>query len=606
MIDSVPLLRSVLRAACVAALGLGTVTAPLQANDAQDPGDPALEARITKLIEQLGDNRYTIRERAQAELNKLGFAAFEALDDAQDHADIEIALRAQYLVRSMRIDWARDDDPPAVKTILRGYEKLGVELRRKRMTALAQLESGQGTGALCRLARFEHTQLLSKQAALLVMGQPESREAAIRSGRQQTILRAIGRSKRAAAEWLKIYARSLVDPQPDVAAWDRTVKAEQQLLDEFPEQSDRKILQDLLRRQVDMLKGLGRDDEAVDVIRRLFSQIDGNSEELLETVDWLAEQQAWAMIEELARQFSDRYQKDALLLYRLAQAHSEQGRDEVADQLAKRALEIDRAKADKHLLAAFLLQRRGLFRWAEQEYRYAITLGPAASPQFLNAHYLLSEMLHDIADDLAAAKVMENVVKTLGKDPSDPRIRPRRNRREPAAITARMHYFYARHSASVSNREQQIEHLEKAVESDPRDADVLIAMYRMRDQGESWKERTKELIAAAVETLRQQIKDAPDHPTPYNQLAWLIANTEGDFNEALRCSQKSLELAPHAAGYLDTLAHCYYAQGDLKNAVKTQARAVREDPYSGQINRAYELFKKKLSESPLQAKDPDG
>ncbi len=56
----------------------------------------------------------------------------------------------------------------------------------------------------------------------------------------------------------------------------------------------------------------------------------------------------------------------------------------------------------------------------------------------------------------------------------------------------------------------------------------------------------------------------------HNQLAWLVSNTEGDYDEALRGSQRSLELRPDTAGYLDTLGRCFYAKGDYKNAVLNQ------------------------------------
>ena len=107
----------------------------------------------------------------------------------------------------------------------------------------------------------------------------------------------------------------------------------------------------------------------------------------------------------------------------------------------------------------------------------------------------------------------------------------------------------------------------------------------------------------AVDEFRKQIKDAPDYPTGYNQLAWLVSNTDGDYDEALRCSLKSLELLPNTAGYLDTLGRCYYVKGDLDNAVKTQAQAVRLEPYSGQIKRQLDFFKAAAADSQQETVD---
>jgi tetratricopeptide (TPR) repeat protein len=71
-----------------------------------------------------------------------------------------------------------------------------------------------------------------------------------------------------------------------------------------------------------------------------------------------------------------------------------------------------------------------------------------------------------------------------------------------------------------------------------------------------------------------------------------VGNTTGDYDEAVRLSQRSLEIRPDYPGYLDTLGRCYYAKGDFENAIKHQSQAVKLDPHSGQIRRQLEFFKK--------------
>ena len=80
----------------------------------------------------------------------------------------------------------------------------------------------------------------------------------------------------------------------------------------------------------------------------------------------------------------------------------------------------------------------------------------------------------------------------------------------------------------------------------------------------------------------------------YNQYAWLVGNTTGDYETALRYSHRSLELRPGTAGYLDTLGRCYYAKQDYVNAEKYQLQAVRRDPHSGAVQRQLELFQRTL------------
>ena len=117
--------------------------------------DPAKVKQIAKLIRQLGDNDYYVRQRAQDELARMGFDAFDALSAATGDEDLEIASRAKYLLRLMRVEWTTENDPPEVKRCLHGYESEDERSRESKMQALASLPHGQGTAALCRLVRFE-------------------------------------------------------------------------------------------------------------------------------------------------------------------------------------------------------------------------------------------------------------------------------------------------------------------------------------------------------------------------------------------------------------------------------------------------------------------
>ena len=109
-------------------------------------------------------------------------------------------------------------------------------------------------------------------------------------------------------------------------------------------------------------------------------------------------------------------------------------------------------------------------------------------------------------------------------------------------------------------------------------------------------ERIKRLIKRAADDMRKKIKRSPRDATNYNQLAWLIGNTEGDMNEAIKLSKKSLELSPDTGGYYDTLGRAYYGKGDYENAVENQLKAVELDPHSGQIQRQLKLFQDALKE----------
>ncbi len=137
-------------------------------------------------------------------------------------------------------------------------------------------------------------------------------------------------------------------------------------------------------------------------------------------------------------------------------------------------------------------------------------------------------------------------------------------------------------------------------------------MFRVADADEAWKQETRTRIEATTQRFRDQIKELqvevrPDFREPQdltayslaianNQLAWLIGNTVGDPDEAIRCSRTSLALRPNDSGYLDTLGRCYYAKGDYASAIKYQKQALADEPHSPAMLKQLALFHKALEE----------
>ncbi len=768
---------------------LSCTTAGLSADD--EPA--AMNAKIDQLIVQLGDADYHVRQQAQNELAKLGFKAFDALTAVQTHEDLEVATRVKYLLRLMRVQWTVDSDPPEVKTCMKGYELLDTNGRVERMQRLAILPDKMGIAALCRLVRFERSPILSKFAAVQILGE-QSLDGPPQADLAEVLKKNLANSSRPGAGWLYTSLQFRDDPEKALVEWGKLVEEEQATLRRSPEQSRREVVVALIRYQINWLSKLGHKEQSLASMRKLIDLEKGDPKSLAELVRWLTEEKAWTLISEVAARFASRFARDSNLLYALAQAYKEQGKGDLADEAARRAVKLHAGTGAEqlraHLMSAYKLRQRGLFKWAEQEYRHVITTGAAGHDYTATAHYGLSEMLHDEGKDLQAAQTLDAMVnnieknkivkpkfanrtlaevrarmefffachwhekgdavkqkehldKALQADPEslpelvkwlaeekvwaliselaarftnrfaqDPDllyalaqackeqgkgdsadeaaqralklhpgagaeqlrahlmtaynlrqrglfkwaeqeyrqviatgaagndytvtahyglsemfhdqgkdlqaaqaletmvnnieknkiVKPEFANRPLAEIRARMEFFFACHWREKGDAAKQKEYLEKALAVDPGDIDVLIACYRLPNPTPEFRKKIVDQIKKTAASERAEIVITPDESAPYNQYAWLIANTEGDIDRAIAYSKKSIELKPDYGGYYDTLAHCYFAKGDFAAAVENQTKAATMEPHSGQIRKPLELFRKKLEEKEAAAK----
>lgn len=572
------------------------------AAEASAPNDD-LDQRIARLIEELGDNQFAVRQRAQRELTRLGHAAFDALTAAENSDDVEIATQARYLVRLIRIDWIQDGDSAQVRQLLSNYDARNELDRLAQMKDLAALSGDAGIGPLCRLARFEASPKLSKQAAAYILKEELPADADW-PRRSKIILQNVDRSKRPAAEWLRTYVQAHDNAEAGLAAWQQLADAERKTLEEHPQQTENQLVQELLRQQVDLLDRLKRRDEELAVIRKIVDLERGDPQTLTELVEWLAKREAWSVIDEVANRFSASFNADAGLLYTLAQARKAQGNEALAEETAQRALSLNADKVREHIKLAFELQTRGLIVWADREYRFVISLGlgPGFAEEGLLARLQLSENLHDRQEDKEAGEVLQETVKAMDSDNNVLKFVARR--RNPDSVRARMYFFLAEAFRREKDNDKAIDDLEKALARDSSDADVLIALYRMPLRADR-KKKLMENIREAVDDSRKLIEQHPEDPTAYNQMAWLVANTEGDVDEAIRFSHKSVELR-RAGGYLDTLAHCYYAKRDYASAVKYQTEAAKLDTSSEAITRQLKVFRAVLAKQQAEEAAKDG
>jgi tetratricopeptide (TPR) repeat protein len=345
---------------------------------------------------------------------------------------------------------------------------------------------------------------------------------------------------------------------------------------------------------------MGRKDEAVAAMLAMIDLEDGGTEELTELVDWLVEQKAWSVIDQVAKRFDAQFRNDWSLLYLLAEARQAQGKTDEARELAERAFQLGGEEPTRHWRAAAYLQQRGQYAWAEAEYRKVIEIGPRGSRPALYAARWLAEMLHDQGADQKAGEALKEIADLMERDPAIVQAVQRINL-APEELRARMEYFFAEAAARQKDFAKQKEHLDRAVAQAPTDADVLIAMYHLPGASDEYRAKTKKLIANAAAEFEQQIENAPDDASGYNQYAWLIGNTEGDLDKAIRYSHRSLELMPNTAGYLDTLGHAYYTKGDYENAVRYQQQAADLDPHAGLITRPLKKFKAALEKQREQS-----
>lgn len=124
---------------------------------------------------------------------------------------------------------------------------------------------------------------------------------------------------------------------------------------------------------------------------------------------------------------------------------------------------------------------------------------------------------------------------------------------------------YASILVSRNQTDAAIEQYKKVVEKKPSASvhTLLGILEEARNNG-----------AEAEKHYRKALELAPDSPIAANNLAWYIAETGGNLDEALTLAQSAVKKNPNTAGFYDTLGWIYHKKGLKTQAIEQLKKAV--------------------------------
>lgn len=612
-----------LMAACMLLVGhAGADSSPV---DGQGGPADGQRDRIEALVEDLGSGDYWRRESAAAELRAIGPSAIDSLLAAAERSDdLEIALAARWLLDGIPL--VADSDPPEVAELVEEYVRSRSSDWLPAVQRLLRVDDDAGIEPLARIVRLDRSLAASTAAAALLAAEWQRDDPSFPAIARR-VAAGIGSSSRPTAAFL----RGLVGfAGGDPAGIDTAAAAIDRLRSISRERpADGRVARRgrgssasvggvsfedpvvglpcppaaiIDRTFISMLVAAGRRDRALMESRRLLEEAVSEPEDLLRgyriasVLAFSAEQGVPQLAEEALAQHADAIMSRPIAMYAAATALKAAGDAGRAETLAA---EARRAAADNpklHLDAASKLSHWGEGDWARREYESLTTDPTVPDAEFVAASVMFAEHLHDLGNDAEAAACLRRLLEPAVEPAAPNRRAPpddllRQVGRDPRSTRSRMLFFEACAAESKGDRKAQSKLLEQALDGPAKDVDALIAAYHASADSPEKRERRKQEIRESLAVLEAEIDSDPEEANALNEHAWLAANTDGDAEQAIRHSKRSLALSFDNPSYLDTLAHGQALAGQLDRAVRTQSLAARLEPHNRTIHRNLQRFR---------------
>lgn len=514
-------------------------------------------------VHNLAADSAVLRDLAAQKLSHYGVAAADALVRALATAPPSALPYVRELLS--RLPLASPDDPPEVVKALQNYNQLQTGNRQQIGYQLAALPIEKSAPALLRLIAYEPNEKVAWQMA--------ARLRPWISKCRDTIL-AAHLPERPAALRLLAWAQPEHAIERMEQAWGMARQRQKAGADEDSV--------GLLSEVTTELVALYRAQKRYDAVENCWRQVAADTRDpnaALNLLAWLVERNQPGRAEAEWKRCAGWLAGDARALYILARAAGARGDTQQEKDFTATARSLSPQEPEQHLLVGVYLLQQHWLNWAASEFRRVLEMVGADERDRafeITARLRLADICAHRRQPDKEAEQLETAMHLYEafqeRAGAGGAITDQINN-----LKCRLLLIEAERQGKAAHLEAQEKALRETLKLSPNHPDAVIALVEVLRKRGAVKEAA-ELVKSSSEFYRAQIADLPDDAEGYNNLAWLLANTETSLQEALKCSHKSLELQPDTAAYLDTLAEVHLRLGQPGRAVEFQKQAVDLEP----------------------------
>ena len=540
--------------------------------------------RIRALIADLGSDEFVVRERAEAQLLRIGVDAFVELKQATKSDDVEVAQRAGRILFQFEMIY-RGKESESVRDLADLYsQESNVAQKTQYLWIFAdptEYPDGESLQTLCRVVRFDAEYTLRAEAAKCLIASPPTSP-----------------SKR--------------------KNWFQTLRAA------FDDRDDDELVR-LVGDYAGLYSDIGTFREEAEKKAEAREKETGTPvvypvpftvpEELRDRVRALTDRLAAFQSKPENSCIQPGHRFDILLFHALAELQDSVGLPAERDRTLDAALAVrtekmrsenplllidplDELSFSEHFRAALSLERRCRFLWAERHLQLVV----AEAPLLMKVHayeylWFIKQLLIQYRE---AVEMHQRCVELLDTE----EYRSRRNNADEKIqyFLAAKDYCLARIAADTGNWQEAREALDRSFENNPTECDAVILRYEVsRHFDENDRLEAKRRIDAVLKRIEDDLEQRSSNfgaVSTCNEAAWLLANTDGDFSSALSLIRIAIRAEPESPMYLDTLAHVHVLDKDYKKAVEVQKEAVRLAPEATSLRHTLERLREQCDATP--------
>jgi tetratricopeptide (TPR) repeat protein len=534
------------------------------------PGAATGEGRIAGLIDQLRSDDAGRRQAAANALVDLGAPARPAVLKLLKAPDP--GLRSQAAQILLKLPWYLPEDPPTARELLIRYGTPDVDVRRELVRDLAQLDRGQGLGALARLLDDDPSPAVQWTIVswLRQVGNLDGLRNVQAPADNSRLLALCGYARLlsdppAAAEYLRQCAElEFADPADDGGEFDMVVH----LLADYDCDHHQYDQAAQLRRR-ELARGSPSDQAGVQVA----------------LIELFALQADFGPINGIDNDFR-LAGNDILkpkLQYALARLNTRLKNTAKARAAEAAAFAGSTNRIQRYDVADFLCEHEWN-KYAESELTAYLKMdrqdgGIDSQQEDANVYLRLAGLAVQRGDDFSAAQDKEQAMILLGNHADLGREDAAGHRWPvpPGEIWAEIYWRYFRAANAQNNEKEVNRRLEQLMELKPTNSEIAIDVVPvLRKKGRDVDANL--LFQWAYDEMKKQLDAAPDDPDKLNGVAWLCAKCQRRLPEALADAQKAAALVPNNAAIMDTEAEVNFQLGHPEEALRLETQAARLQP----------------------------